>query len=87
MTRAEFITKNEHLFWYIKKEAIPNISNEVLVEFIFNYGTWDDVKELVKIIGFQELKRVYDGITDRKIGNYIPEMLDLMGRITHKYAS
>jgi hypothetical protein len=87
MTRAEFIEKNKHLFWYIKKEAIPNISNEVLVEFIFNYGTWDDVKELIRIIGFQELKRVYETITDRQVGNYLPEMLDLMERITTKYAS
>ena len=87
MTREEFITKNAHLFWYIKKEAIPKIGNEVLVEFIFNYGTWQDVKDLIKIIGYPELKRVYEDITDRKIGNYIPEMLDLMGRITHKYAS
>lgn len=87
MTREEFITKNAHLFWYIKKESLYKIDNEVLVEFIFNYGTWNDVKELIKIIGFQELKRVYDGITDRKIGNYLPEMLDLLGRITHKYAS
>ena len=87
MTRAEFIEKNKHLFWYIKKEDIPNISNEVLVKFIFNYGTWDDAKELIKIIGFQELKRVYETITDRQVGNYLPEMLDLMERITTKYAS
>jgi hypothetical protein len=87
MTRDEFITKNSHLFWYIKKEAIPNISNEVLVEFIFNYGTWQDVKDLIKIIGFQELKRVYEDVTDRKVGNYLPEMLSLMGRISDKYAS
>ena len=87
MTRDEFITKNSHLFWYINKEAIPNISNEVLVEFIFNYGTWQDVKDLIKIIGFQELKRVYEDVTDRKVGNYLPEMLSLMGRISDKYAS
>lgn len=87
MTRAEFIAKNSQLFWYIKKEAIPNISNEVLVEFIFNYGTWQDVKDLIKIIGFQELKRVYEDVTDRKVGNYLPEMLSLMGRISDKYAS
>lgn len=87
MTRDEFIAKNAHLFWYIKKEAIPKIGNEVLVEFIFNYGTWEDVKELIKIIGYQELKVVYEGITDRKIGNYLPEMLDLLRRITQKYAS
>lgn len=87
MTRAEFIEKNPHLFWYINKETIPNIGNEVLVEFIFNYGTWQDVKDLIKIIGHQEFKRVYDEITDRKIGDYLPEMLDLMNRITLKYAS
>lgn len=87
MTREEFITKNAELFWYIKKESFHKIDNEVLVEFIFNYGSWQDVKDLIKIIGYQELKRVYSEITDRKIGNYIPEMLDLMGRITHKYAS
>lgn len=87
MTREEFINKNAHLFWYIKKDAIPKIGNEVLVEFIFNYGTWEDVKELIKIIGFQELRHVYLNVTDRKVGNYIPEMLDLMGRITRKYAS
>lgn len=86
MTRVEFIAKNAHLFWYINKEAIPKIGNEVLVEFIFNYGTWQDIKDLIKIIGYLELKRVYDDVTDRKIGNYLPEMLDLMGRITHKYA-
>ena len=56
MTRAEFIEKNKHLFWYIKKDKIQDIGNEVLVEFVFNYGTWDDVKELIKIIGFDELK-------------------------------
>jgi hypothetical protein len=87
MTRAEFIEKNKHLFWYIKKEAIPNISNEVLVEFIFNYGTWDDVKELIRIIGFQELKRVYETITDRQVGNYHPEILNFMQLIVYKYAS
>ncbi len=87
MTREEFITKNAHLFWYIKKEAIPNIGNEVLVEFIFNYGTWQDVKDLIKIIGFDELKRVYETITDRKIGNYPPEIYNFLGLITHKYAS
>ena len=87
MTRAEFITKNAHLFWYIKKDAIPNIGNEVLVEFIFNYGTWQDVKDLIKIIGHPELKRVYDQITDRKIGNYMPEIYNYLGLIVQKYAS
>ena len=86
MTRAEFIEKNKHLFWYIKKDKIQDIGNEVLVEFVFNYGTWDDVKQLIKIIGFQELKIVYEATTERKIGNYMPEMYNYLGLIVAKYA-
>lgn len=87
MTRAEFINKNRDLFWYIKPEKIKDISNEVLVEFIFNYGTWDDVKELIKIIGYKELSRIFYNLSDREVGNYIPEMYDLFKRIIEKHAS
>lgn len=87
MTREEFIEKNKTLFWYIKKEALPNISNEILVEFIFNYGTWDDIKELIKIIGIQELKRVYESLkTDRQKGNYFPQAYNYLKNILYKYA-
>lgn len=70
MTRAEFIEKNKHLFWHINPSKLQNISNEVLVEFIFNYGQWEDVKELVKILGFKELKRVFNETQERNIGIY-----------------
>lgn len=66
---------------------MQNISNEVLVEFIFNYGQWEDVKELVKILGFKELKREFDETQERNIGNYFPEMYDLFQRIILKHAS
>lgn len=87
MTRAEFIEKNKDLFWYINPEKISDISNEVLVEFIFNYGTWENVKELIKIIGYEELTRIHHALTDRSRSNYIPEMYDLFKRIIEKYAS
>ena len=87
MTRAEFIEKNKHLFWHIKSDKIKDIDNEVLVEFIFNYGTWEDVKQLVEILGYPELKRVYDGLDERKKGNYIPEFLNMFYLISHKHAS
>jgi hypothetical protein len=87
MTRAEFIEKNKHLFWYINPNKLQNISNEVLVEFIFNYGQWEDVKELVKILGFKELKRVFDETQERNINNYFPEMYNYLKLIVKKYAS
>ncbi len=87
MTRDEFIEKNKELFWYIKKDKIKDISNDVLVEFIFNYGTWSNLKDLIKIIGFQELKVVYEGINERNIGNYQPEIYNYLELIVKKYAS
>lgn len=86
MTRTEFIEKNKHLFWYIKPDKIPHLSNEVLVEFIFNYGTWQDVKDLIKIIGYDELKKVYLNTTGRKIGNYFPPIFNYLSLIVNKYA-
>jgi hypothetical protein len=87
MTRAEFIEKNKHLFWYIRKDKLKDINNDVLVEFIFNYGQWEDIKELIKIIGFQELKRVFNDIQDRRVGNYFPPVLNYIDLIVQKYAS
>lgn len=87
MTRQDIIEKNKHLFWYINKEKLPELSNDVLVEFIFNYGQWEDIKDLIKILGFKELKKVFNNIKGRQKGNYIPEMYDLLERIVTKYAS
>lgn len=87
MNRQNFIEKNKQLFWYLKPEKIQDISNDVLVEFVFNYGTWDDIKELIDIIGYTELKRVFNHIQGRQKGNYSPEMYDLLKRIVYRYAS
>jgi hypothetical protein len=87
MTRAEFIEKNRHLFWYIKQDKIPEISNVVLVEFIFNYGTWEDVKELVEVLGYKELRRVYESLDERQKGNYFDPAINYLSLLTFKHAS
>jgi hypothetical protein len=87
MTREEFIEKNKHLFWYIKPDKITHLSNDVLVAFVFNHGAWQDVKDLKKIIGYDELKKVHLNTTGRKIGNYFPEMYNYLSLIVNKYAS
>jgi hypothetical protein len=57
------------------------------VEFIFNYGTWEDVKELDEVLGYKELRRVYESLDERQKGNYIPEFLNLFYLISYKHAS
>ena len=41
----------------------------------------------MKILGFKELKRVFDETHERNIGNYSPEMYDLFQRIILKHVS
>jgi hypothetical protein len=68
-----FIRKHSSLFWYIPEEKKEEISHEVLVEFILNYGSMDDVKELFRIM---DIKRVADiffqslNRSERRKGNY-----------------
>ena len=58
-----FIRKNAHLFWYIPDEKKENISDETLVEFILNYGTLEDVKEMKELLGN---KYIYVGLNKKK---------------------
>ncbi len=58
-----FIRKNAHLFWYVPNDKKLDISDEVLVEIILNYGTWDDVKEMKELLGN---KYIYVGLHTKK---------------------
>ena len=51
----EFIRQHSNLFWYIPEDKKEEISNEVLVEYILNYGDMNDVRKLIKIIGIERL--------------------------------
>ena len=83
MTREEFIEKNKHLD--MPKDSLNNISDDVLTEFIFIYGDWEDIKMLCKIIGFDKLKKAYKN-TKGERGNYSPELYNFLKLIVKKYA-
>ncbi|MFA6393714.1 MAG: hypothetical protein WCW25_02485 [Patescibacteria group bacterium] len=84
MTRKEFIKKRKVLFWYIKNPE--NISDEVLVEFILNYGNWDDVKKLFKILGIKKSAEVFKGQAYKPRSNYRPEVKNYFKHYFARYA-
>ena len=49
--REKFIDENSSLFWYIPKNKLHQISDEVLVEFILNYADLPQIFKLFKIVG------------------------------------
>ena len=51
MTREQLIEKNKALFWYTPEAEKQNISDALLVETFLNYGTLDDYRDLISVLG------------------------------------
>ncbi len=81
-----FIRKHSSLFWYIPEDKKEDISPDVLVEFILNYGTMDDVKMMIKIMGIQETSRAFFRAEGRRKLNYFPEIYNFFFLYFKKYA-
>jgi len=50
-----FIRQHSSLFWYIPEDKKEDVSPDVLVEFILNYGDMDAVKGLFSIYGIDKI--------------------------------
>lgn len=82
-----FILKHKSLFWYIPEEKKLEISEDLLVETILNYGNFDDISELFKLLGLEEVARIFYNATGRKKLNYYPEIYNFFDLYFKKYAS
>jgi hypothetical protein len=86
----EFIKEQRHLFWYIPEKEKVNISHEVLVEFIFNYGNMDAVKKLINLLGFRKTAEIFFktiSLSERRKGNFHELTLNFFTLLFSKYAS
>ena len=82
----KFIRKHSSLFWYIPEDKKEDISEEVLVEFILNYGNLDDIKKLIEILGIQEIARTFFAAKGRRKFNYFPEIYNFFYLYFKKHA-
>ena len=81
---TNFIKKRPYLIWYSKN--YEGFSAEVIVEAALNYGNWDDVQKLIKIIGIKKMARIFRKQTRRKRVNYYPEIVNYFQLYFKKYA-
>lgn len=84
MTLGNFIKKRSHLFWHIKD--FDNLSQKALVETILNYGDFDDVKKMIKIIGLKKTASIFWKESKQKRCNYRPEIKNYFQFYFNKYA-
>ncbi len=80
------INEYHHLFWYIPEKEKENISHELLVETILNYGDMNAVKKLFGIMGINETAKVFFTATGRKKLNYFPEIHNFFTLFFKRYA-
>ena len=73
MNSPQDIIKNKpYLAWYIKD--IDGMSDKSVLEHVFNYGDWDDVKDFIKIKGLNESWKLFKNTQKNKRSNYKPQI-------------
>lgn len=65
-----FIKENSSIFWYVKESEKENISHEVLVEFILNYGDKRAVKKLFALLNINKVAEIFYSQISRERVNY-----------------
>jgi len=83
-----FIRKHSSLFWYISEEKKEDISREVLIEFVLNYGDMAMVKELFELIGLKQLSEIFFNsvnCSERRKSNYNELTINYFTLIFNEY--
>ena len=53
----EFMRKRRYLIWYVRD--IDRLDERSIVEHVLNYGNWDDVQEMFRIMGIDRAAAVF----------------------------
>jgi len=84
-----FIRNHSSLFWYIPEDKKEDLSPEVVVEFILNYGDIEAVKELLSLYGTEKVAEIFFrsiNLSERRKGNYYELTLNFFNIFFSKHA-
>ena len=73
---ADFIEARKHFVWYVKDHRA--LDEESIVQATLNYGNWNDVQELIRILGMDHVAEVFYrdiAVSPRRRGNYYPDVV------------
>jgi hypothetical protein len=84
MTIQEYIEKKPYLVWHVKD--YEGLSKSSILEAVINYGDWQDVQAIIKIIGIKNAYNIYRKKSGVKRTNYRPEIKNYFTLYFKKYA-
>lgn len=70
--------------WYVAD--LENVSEEAIVESVLNYGDFDDVKEMINILGVKQTAAIFNKQIKQKRNNYDPKISNYFKLYFKKYA-
>ena len=85
----EFILQHSPLFWYIPQDKKVDVSDELLVETILNYGDKDALLQLFSILGKQKVATIFFksiNLSERRRGNYSELTINFFSHVFKNYA-
>lgn len=85
MSKTELIQKYSSLFWYFDKSKIEDISDDVLVEFILNYGDLEAVRELFKTLEINKVAQIFKNKAYSERSNYFPQVKNYFNLVFQKH--
>lgn len=68
MKASSIIKHKPYLIW--STTNYDNLSDEAVVEAVLNFGDWEDVQKLFKIIGIKKAARIFKKQTSGQRSNY-----------------
>ena len=86
MTIHDFIKKRKYLIWWVKDYDALNA--EAIVEATLNYGDWEDVQKLIKILGIKKVAKIFREKSPKSAmgrTNYFPEITRYFNLYFDKY--
>ena len=82
-----FIREKSSLFWSVPEDKKEEISPALLVETILNYGSMDDVRKLIRLMGMEEVSRIFFSAKGRQKLNYYPAIYHYFTLFFKKYSN
>ena len=83
----DYIQEHQALFWYSPEDKKETVSDELLVETLINYGTWEDIHKLFDVMGIKTVAAIFREMKGRKSLNIYPELRNYFELYFNKYAS
>ncbi|TSC93046.1 MAG: Uncharacterized protein CEN89_286 [Candidatus Berkelbacteria bacterium Licking1014_7] len=84
MTIQDFAKQRPGLFWSTKN--YDSLSEGTIVEAVLNWGNWDDVQGLFKILGIKKTAEIFRRQIARPRTNYDPKITNYFTLYFNRYA-